>query len=125
MCCNQNENSHNCFGGCGSCENGVYINPIPRYIAGPIGPQGPQGPQGEVGPAGPQGPQGEQGIQGIQGEVGPAGPQGPQGEQGEPGVVTPAVAVADAVATDATPTSNAEKINEILTALRGAGLMET
>ena len=50
MCCNQNENSHNCFGGCGSCENGVYINPIPRYIAGPIGPQGPQGPAVETRP---------------------------------------------------------------------------
>ncbi len=115
MCCNQNENAYGNFGCCSSTANGVYINPIPRYIAGPIGPQGPQG---------------EQGIQGIQGEVGPAGPQGPQGEvgpagpQGEPGVVTPAAAVADAVTTDATPTSNAEKINEILAALRAAGLME-
>ena len=48
-----------------------------------------------------------------------------EGPQGEPGVVTPAAAVADAVVTDATPTSNAEKINEILAALRAAGLMET
>ena len=95
------------------------------YIVGPRGPQGPQGPQGiqglqgEVGPQGPQGEVGPQGPQGAQGEVGPQGPQG------DPGVVTPATAVADAVATDATPTSNAEKINEILSALRAAGLMET
>jgi len=40
-------------------------------------------------------------------------------------VVTPAGAVAAAVVTGATPTSNAEKINEILAALRAAGLMET
>ena len=64
-------------------------------------------------------------IIGSQGPIGPAGPQGEQGPQGEPGVVTPAEAVADAVVTDATPTTNAEKINEILAALRAAGLMET
>ena len=69
--------------------------------------------------AGEPGIQGEQGPQGIQGE------QGIQGPQGEPGVVTPAAAVADAVVTDATPTTNAEKINEILAALRAAGLMES
>ena len=79
-------------------------------------PVGPQGPQGEQGPVGPQGPQGEQG---------PVGPQGPQGEQGEPGVVTPAEAVADAVATEATPATNAAKINELLASLRAAGLLET
>ncbi|MBQ7908231.1 MAG: collagen-like protein [Elusimicrobiaceae bacterium] len=134
MCCNQNENTRGCFGGCGSSENGVFINPIPRYIAGPIGPAGPQGPvgptgpQGEVGPVGPAGPQGEVGPvgpAGPQGEQGPVGPQGPQGEQGEPGEVTPAEAVANAVVTGSTPESNAEKINEILAALRAAGLMET
>ena len=113
MCCNQNENTCGCFGSCGSATNGVYINPIPRYIVGPIGPQG---------PVGPAGPQGDQGIQGEQGPVGPAGPQGPQGE---PGVVTPAAAVADVVVADATATSNAETINEILAALRQAGLMQT
>ena len=128
------------------CSTGNTVTSIPRYIAGPIGPQGPvgpQGPQGEVGPqgeTGPAGPQGEQGIQGIQGEVGPAGPQGeqgiqgiqgevgpqgPQGPQGEPGVVTPAAAVADLVVTDATVAEVAATVNEILAALRAAGLMET
>lgn len=60
--------------------------------------------------------------------VGPRGPQGPrgaQGPQGEAGTVTPAAAVSDVVVTDATATINAEKINEILAALRTAGLMET
>ena len=109
-------------------QQNVVISPIPRYIAGPIGPQGPAGPQGEQGiqgeqgPVGPAGPQGEQGIQGEQGPVGPAGPQGPQGE---PGVVTPAAAVADLAATDATLPEVAAKVNEILAALRAAGLMET
>ena len=103
-------------------QQNVVISSIPRYIAGPIGPQG---------PAGPAGPQGEQGIQGIQGEQGPVGPAGPQGEQGpagpqgEPGVVTPAAAVEDLVATDVTLAEVAAKINEILAALRAAGLMET
>ena len=131
---------------CGSSARSASVVSIPRYIAGPIGPQGPvgpQGPQGEVGPqgeAGPAGPQGVQGIQGIQGEVGPAGPQGeqgiqgiqgevgpqgPQGPQGEPGVVTPAAAVADLVVTDATVAEVAATVNEILAALRAAGLMET
>ena len=68
---------------------------------------------------GPQGPQGPQGLQGLQ------GPEGPQGPQGEPGVVTPAAAVDDAVVAGATVESNATTINEILAALRAAGLMET
>lgn len=50
---------------------------------------------------------------------------GPQGPQGEPGVVTPAAAVADLVATDATVAEVAATVNEILAALRAAGLMET
>ena len=73
----------------------TVVQAIPRYIAGPVGPQGEQGIQGEQGP------------------------------QGEPGVVTPATAVADIVVTEATVTSNAEKINELLAALRTAGLLET
>jgi hypothetical protein len=40
-------------------------------------------------------------------------------------VVTPAAAVADLVATDATLPEVAAKVNEILAALRAAGLMET
>ena len=103
MCFNHCTECNNC--GCG-CGNTVTVNPIPRYIVGPVGPQGEQGPQG---------------IQGIQG---PQGEQGVQGPQGEPGVVTPAAAVADVVVTDATPTINAETINAILAALRAAGLME-
>ena len=96
FCCNQN-NGCGCARPCGAI----------RYVIGPRGPQGPQGPQGE------------QGIQGPQGDVGPQGPQG------EPGVVTPAAAVADVVATEATVESLATTINEILAALRAAGLMET
>ena len=129
---------------CNSCRpcnvNVQNLPPITRCVIGPTGPQGPQGeqgiqgeqgPQGEQGIQGEQGPQGPQGEQGIQGEQGPQGPQGEQGiqgeqgPQGEPGVVTPAEEVEDAVVTDATPTSNAEKINEILAALRAAGLMES
>ena len=115
--CNDEFYENDCCG-YGSCGRVVYLT-------GPRGPQGPQGLQGQPGATGAQGPVGPQGEQGIQGEVGPQGPIGPQGPQGEPGVVTPAAAVADAVTTDATPTSNAEKINEILAALRAAGLMET
>ena len=151
--CYYNMDTEN-VGGCGQYVNGCWNSNETvccggRHsccLVGPRGPVGPQGPQGltgatgATGPAGPQGeqgpvgPQGEQGIQGEQGPVGPQGeqgiqgeqgPAGPQGPQGEPGVVTPAAAVADAVATDATPTSNAVKINEILAALRAAGLMET
>ena len=116
MCCQDDYNV------CG-CYRRIYTQVVgPRGPQGPVGPQGPQGEQGiqgEVGPVGPQGPQGEQGIQG---EVGPVGPQGPQGE---PGVVTPAAAVENAVVAGATAESNATTINEILAALRAAGLMET
>ena len=122
--------------GCGCNSNRAVYTRLIYSIGqqGPVGPAGPQGEQGEQGPAGPAGPQGIQGEQGpagpagpqgIQGEQGPAGPAGPQGEQGPAGVVTPATAVADVVVTDATPTTNAVKINEILAALRAAGLMET
>ena len=116
MCC-YDETDCRCRTACASgCAT---IISIPRYIAGPIGPQGPagpQGPQGEQGEVGPAGPQGEQGIQGIQGEQGP---------QGEPGVVTPAAAVADLVVTGVTAEEVATTVNEILAALRAAGLMET
>ena len=98
---------------CSCCPYTPVVQPVSRYV---IGPQGPQGEQGI------QGPQGEPGIQGIQGPQGEVGPQGPQGE---PGVITPAPAVADLVVTDATATTNAEKINELLAALRTAGLLET
>ena len=96
--------------GCGEC--GCSFGSCGRvvYLVGPRGPQGPQGLQGQTGATGPQG---------IQGEVGPQGPQG------EPGVVTPAAAVADAVVAGATAEANATTINEILAALRAAGLMET
>ena len=126
--------AYNASGNCGCISRPVCCCVGPR---GPVGPQGPQGLTGATGATGPAGPQGEQGIQGeqgpagpqgeqgIQGEQGPAGPQGEQGPQGEPGVVTPAAAVADVVVTDATAETNAEKINEILAALRAAGLMET
>ena len=127
--CFYDETDCRCRNACQSgCSTGTPVISIPRYIAGPIGPQGPagpQGPQGETGPAGPQGPQGiqgEQGLQGIQGETGPAGPQGPQGE---PGVVTPAAAVANLTVTGVTAEEVAVTVNEILAALRAAGLMET
>lgn len=61
----------------------------------------------------------------IVGPRGPQGARGPQGPQGEAGTVTPAAAVTDVVVADATVTLNAEKINEILAALRAAGLMNT
>ena len=151
--CFYDETDCRCRNACQSgCSTGTTVISIPRYIAGPIGPQGPagpQGPQGETGPAGPQGPQGiqgEQGLQGVQGETGPAGPQGPQGiqgeqgiqgiqgetgpvgpqgPQGEPGVVTPAAAVANLTVTGVTAEEVAVTVNEILAALRAAGLMET
>lgn len=102
MCCNHH---NHCDCGCDcDCdfENGnetaaVGVASVTRYMVGPIGPQGPQG---------------------------EPGPQGEQGPQGEPGAVTPAEAVKDADVHCATPRSNAEKINEILAALRAAGLME-
>ena len=102
MSCFDDVNGFDCCNFCRPCNNnGQIVSTVSRYIIGPQGPVGPAGPQGE---------------QGIQGEQGP---------QGEPGIVTPATAVADAVVTSATTTSNAEKINEILAALRAAGLMET
>ena len=121
--CFYDETDCRCRNACQSgCSTGTTVISIPRYIAGPIGPQGPQGETGPAGPQGPQGIQGEQGIQGIQGETGPVGPQGPQGE---PGVVTPAAAVADLVVTGVTAEEVATTVNEILAALRAAGLMET
>ena len=123
MCC---DDIFRCGCGCNCNDNGngtTFTRVI--YSAGPQGPQGEQGPAGPAGPQGEQGVQGVQGEQGIQGVQGEQGPVGPQGPQGEPCCFTAAVAVEDLDISCATDRNNAEKINEILAALRAAGLMET
>jgi hypothetical protein len=86
---------------CCRYNNSTIIERI-RLIPGPTGPAGPQGP---IGPTGATVP------------VGPEGPQGPAG------VVTPAANV-PLVATTATTDEIATTLNDVITALINAGLME-
>lgn len=90
---------------------------------GPQGPKGDTGPQGPKGDTGEQGPQGEQGPKGDTGEQGPQGPAGPTYELPAAttkalGGVKQAAAVSDAAAA---PTQ--EEFNNLLKALRDAGIL--
>ena len=95
-------------------------------IMGPTGPQGPKGDPGETGPQGPAGADGAPGAQGPQGEQGPEGPQGPAGPSytlpdattSARGGVLQMAAIADLTAA---PTQ--QDFNNLLAALRTAGLL--
>ena len=95
-------------------------------IMGPAGPQGPKGDPGETGPQGPAGADGAPGAQGPQGEQGPEGPQGPAGPSytlpnattSVRGGVLQMAAIADL---SAAPTQ--QDFNNLLAALRTAGML--
>lgn len=95
-------------------------------IMGPAGPQGAKGDPGETGPRGPAGADGAPGAQGPQGERGPEGPQGPAGPSytlpdattSVRGGVLQMAAIADL---SAAPTQ--QDFNNLLAALRTAGLL--
>ena len=93
------------------------------------GPAGPKGDAGEIGPQGPAGADGAPGAQGPQGEQGPEGPQGPQGPAG-PSYTLPDATTAVrggvlqmAAITDLTAAPTMEDFNNLLAALRTAGML--
>lgn len=94
-----------------------------------MGPAGPKGDTGEIGPQGPAGADGAPGAQGPQGEQGPEGPQGPQGPAG-PSYTLPDATTAVrggvlqmAAITDLTAAPTMEDFNNLLAALRTAGML--
>lgn len=97
-------------------------------IKGPAGPQGAKGDPGDTGPQGPAGADGAPGAQGPRGEQGPEGPQGPAGPSYTLPDATTAVrggvlqmaAIADL---SAAPTQ--QDFNNLLAALRTAGMLAT
>lgn len=106
-----------CCGGCCFTElpphsGGPAYPPCPS-VCGSVGPTGPTGPAGAAGAIGPTGPTGPTGATGAIGPTGPAGPAG---------AVTPAEAVAN-LAAGATQEEVIARFNELLGALRGAGLL--
>ena len=97
-------------------------------IMGPAGPQGAKGDAGETGPRGPAGADGAPGAQGPQGEQGPEGPQGPAG----PSYTLPDAATSVrggvlqmAAIADLTAAPTMEDFNNLLAALRTAGILAT
>ena len=121
-----------CCGGCCFTElpphsGGPAYPPCPNVCGsvGPTGPTGPTGAAGAIGPTGPTGPAGAAGAIGPTGPTGPAGAAGaigPTGPTGPAGAVTPAEAVAN-LAAGATQEEVIARFNELLGALRGAGLL--
>ena len=121
-----------CCGGCCFTElpphsGGPAYPPCPSVCGsvGPTGPTGPAGAAGAIGPTGPTGPAGAAGAIGPTGPTGPAGAAGaigPTGPAGPAGAVTPAEAVAN-LAPGATQEEVIARFNELLGALRGAGLL--
>lgn len=93
-----------------------------------MGPQGPKGDTGDTGPQGPAGADGAPGAQGPQGEQGPEGPQGPAGPSYTlPDATTSArggVLQMPAIA-DLTAAPTMENFNNLLAALRTAGMLAT
>jgi len=121
-----------CCGGCCFTElpphsGGPAYPPCPS-VCGSVGPTGPTGPAGAAGAIGPTGPTGPAGAAGAIGPTGPTGPTGaegaigPTGPAGPAGAVTPAEAVAN-LAPGATQEEVIARFNELLGALRGAGLL--
>ena len=97
-------------------------------IMGPAGPQGAKGDPGDTGPQGPAGADGAPGAQGPQGEQGPEGPQGPAGPSYTlPDATTSArggVLQMPAIA-DLTAAPTQQDFNNLLAALRTAGMLAT
>ena len=115
-----------CCGGCCFTElpphsGGPAYPPCPN-VCGSVGPTGPTGPAGAIGPTGPAGAAGAIGPTGPTGPAGAAGAIGPTGPAGPAGAVTPAEAVAN-LAAGATQEEVIARFNELLGALRGAGLL--
>ena len=100
-------------------------------IKGPAGPQGPKGDAGDTGPQGPAGADGAPGAQGPQGEQGPEGPQGPQGPAGPSYTLPDATAsvrggvLQMAAIADLTAAPTQQDFNNLLAALRTAGMLAT
>lgn len=97
-------------------------------IMGPAGPQGPKGDAGETGPRGPAGADGAPGAQGPQGEQGPEGPQGPAGPSYTLPDATTSVrggVLQMAAIADLTAAPTMEDFNNLLAALRTAGMLAT
>ena len=97
-------------------------------IMGPAGPQGPKGDAGETGPQGPAGADGAPGAQGPQGEQGPEGPQGPAGPSYTLPNATTSVrggVLQMAAIADLTAAPTMEDFNNLLAALRTAGMLAT
>ena len=95
-------------------------------IMGPAGPQGPKGDAGEAGPQGPAGADGAPGAQGPQGEQGPEGPQGPAGPSYTLPDATTAVrggVLQMAAIADLTAAPTQQDFNNLLAALRTAGML--
>lgn len=97
-------------------------------IMGPAGPQGPKGETGDTGPQGPAGADGAPGAKGPQGEQGPEGPQGPAG----PSYILPDATTAVrggvlqmAAIVNLTAAPTMEDFNNLLAALRTAGMLAT
>lgn len=87
---------------------------------------GPQGPKGDTGDTGPQGPAGADGATGAQGPQGPEGPQGPAG----PSYTLPDATTSMrggvlqmAAITDLTAPPTQQDFNNLLAALRTAGML--
>ena len=97
-------------------------------IMGPAGPQGAKGDAGETGPRGPAGADGAPGAQGPQGEQGPEGPQGPAGPSYTLPDATTSVrggVLQMAAIADLTAAPTMEDFNNLLAALRTAGILAT
>ena len=95
-------------------------------IMGPAGPQGPKGDPGDTGPQGPAGADGAPGAQGPQGEQGPEGPQGPAGPSYTLPNATTSVrggVLQMAAIADLTAAPTMEDFNNLLAALRTAGML--
>lgn len=94
--------------------------------AGPKGDTGPQGPAGADGAPGAQGPQGPAGADGAPGAQGPEGPQGPAGPSYTLPDATTAVrggVLQMAAITDLTAAPTMADFNNLLAALRTAGML--
>mgnify|MGYP001851897936 FL=1 len=97
-------------------------------IMGPAGPQGAKGDPGETGPQGPAGADGAPGAQGPRGEQGPEGPQGPAGPSYTLPNATTSVrggVLQMAAIADLTAAPTQQDFNNLLVALRTAGMLAT
>ena len=97
-------------------------------IMGPAGPQGAKGDHGETGPQGPAGADGAPGAQGPRGEQGPEGPQGPAGPSYTLPNATTSVrggVLQMAAIADLTAAPTQQDFNNLLVALRTAGMLAT